>query len=291
MLVRMGMLLGALTGCHGKNRDENLGVVGAGAVGVLDVQQLQKPEVLVAALRLPGAERDRALGAHQRQLKQTLHMEFAGRPAEDLVLDSIVISDGKGAFHLIEDTGKTSGMEAVATAGMLSVRPKDGQFVRRRPEPGELDRLRRTVEEPLAATLELLRPALAIERAGAVDSGGRTGTRLVLSKAASPNAAPAETEPGRKWRESVQVESLSGEVVVDASGVPLSAKLDAVYRFRRDSLVVKVTVAHTESLSAAETITAPANAVASPERPRPMVDRQTLLEGIAPPRREVSALH
>jgi len=286
------MLCVLTVGCHGsKNRDENLGVVGAGGSAALDVQQLQKPEVLVTALRLSGAERDRALGAHRRSIKQTLHIEPAGRPAEDLVLESTLISDGKGAFHLIEDTGKTSGMEAVSTGGMVSIRPKDGQFVRRRPEPGELDRLRRTVEEPLAATLELLRPALAVERAGAADSDGRKGTRLVLRRSATPEAAPVETEPGRKWRQSVEVDSLSGELVVDASGVPLSARLDAVYRFRRDALAVKVTVQHTESLGPAEPISAPANAVPPPERPRPMLDRQTLLDGLAPPRREVSALH
>jgi len=285
-------LAGTLVGCRGgKNRDENLGVVGAGAANVVDVHQLQNPDVLLGALRLSGADRDKALGAHRRILKQTQHIEPAGRPVEDLAISATVDSDGKGGLHLVEDTGKTSGMEAVVLGGALVVWPKDGQPIRRRPEPGEVERLRRTVEEPLAAMLSLLRSGWVVEPGQPVDRDGRKGTRFGLRRADKPSTPTVETEPGRTWRQAVEVDSLAGEVVLDGAGVLLSAKLDAVYRFRRDTLVIKVTVQHTESLAPVEPIVAPANTVASPERVRPMLDRQTLLDGIAPPRREVSALH
>jgi hypothetical protein len=80
-------------------------------------------------------------------------------------------------------------------------------------------------------------------------------------------------------------------VLVDAkTGVPLQARLDAKYRSlidARSGRTVAVTLHHeaaVEALGAIPPIAAPSDSAPAPSRPRPLVDRQILLEGLAPTR-------
>jgi hypothetical protein len=181
--------------------------------------------------------------------------------------------------HLVHDNSR-DGLEAVIVGNQIYSKPRYGHWTKRRAENDDIERLRDNVEGVPYAYLELLSRWLVVKEAG------RDGqkARLALSAASSPSSAPAETLPQRRWRDSVKVRSIQGEWLVDAAtGAPLGGKLEASYTFERSDRKepVTVTLDYQQQLSAAQEITPPANAV-EPKRPRPMLDRDTLLDGLAP---------
>ncbi len=128
---------------------------------------------------------------------------------------------------------------------------------------------------------------LRVSAAGAVEIAGRRGARLALSASASPASEspsqdPHGEDPARRWRETVRVRAIDGEVVLDAaSGALLAARFSAAYTFERDGkgpFVVNVT--YNMTTVAPRAIAPPEEFVADPSRPRPMLDRQALLDGL-----------
>ncbi|MEO6954394.1 MAG: hypothetical protein ABI321_21530, partial [Polyangia bacterium] len=214
--------------------------------------------------------------------------------------------DGKGGFHLVHDldhpdkVGQTvakndgdsaprdkvavaaQGMEAYALAGTVYVRPRYGKFVSRRPEPGELDRLRETAETILGDDLELLSPGLAVRDVGAGSVLGHATRKLELSLGEGATAG-SDDEPRHAWRKTLKVSKLSGQVEVDAAtGGPLAGKLDAEYSVPREGGQLVTHVVVTVASRSAAVLHAP-DAIPSPHRPRPMIERNQLLQGLAPP--------
>jgi hypothetical protein len=277
--------LALLAGGCSRSGEENLGleVPGGDQGQALDVANLATTAELERAVALPGRTLDRLLGARRLDSTAQLKIEVAGRPTETLEDTFRLDSDGHGALHLTHDTSHDEGMEAVVAGGTLYVRPRYGRFVGRRPEGDDLGRLRATVEGVAADDFSLLRPWLEVHEAGRTEVAGRAGVRLKLSASPSPSEVPHETAPGRLWRNHVQVRYIDGEVVADAtSGAPLAVKLETAYRFERarDHQTVTVTLALHQTTGKPDPIVAPTDAVIDPHRPRPMLDRHRLLEGL-----------
>ncbi len=262
---------------------ENLGLDERKAQPAVDVHGLARPDELLRALAIDGAAIDRALGARAVDASSSLKIEPPGAPAENLDETWRLETDGRGAVRVVHDNSHGYGSEQLATGGELFVRPRYGHFVKRRPELDEVARLRAGAEGVAADYLSLVGRWLKVSEAGGAEVAGRRGLKLTLGALPQPSSpARDESDPARKWRQSVQVKFINGEVVVDAaSGALLSARFETSYTFERDGKgPFAVTVSYKMTTDAPQPIAAPADAVASPERPRPMLDRQALLDGL-----------
>ena len=272
----MALLLCAC-GHHG---DENLGL-SSGKGASVDVSRLTQPDELVRALSLSGRALDAELGAHRMEAAESLKLELGDRQTAELAETFAVQADGRGGVHLKHDNSRDNGFEAIATGDDLYVRPRYGKFVRRKVEGDELERLRATAETAAASDLKLILRFVQAREAGTATVAGHAGVKVALSARATPDAAPAETEAGRMWRQTVNVRYIDGDAVLDAkTGAPLAVRLDAQYTFARDGKPVQATLKYKQTTDAqSEAIAAPAD-WATLERPRPMLDRQELLEGL-----------
>jgi hypothetical protein len=303
-LVATAFLFVLADGCHKQEEDE-LGMK-VQKVEVVALDKLTDPAQLVVALAQPGDVLDGKLGARGLDLTETTQLAYGG--AHDRVDEKLTLDlDGKGAFHLLHDLDHpekigfavpkgdgdsgprepvdvaAQGMEAVALGGQLYVRPRYGKFIARRPEAGELDRLRELAERRLADDLELLKPFVAISDAGAGSALGRPTHKLALALASPPQSSKAES-PQKAWRDTMKVTKLDGTLELDAAtGAPMSAKLDAEYTVPREAGVLTTRLTLVLASRAATAITAPPDAAPAPRRPRPMVERNQLLDGLAAP--------
>jgi hypothetical protein len=105
--------------------------------------------------------------------------------------------------------------------------------------------------------------------------------RLALSARRSP-ASGGETLQYKKWRDTVSVKKLDGEWTLDATtGAPLGGRLEASYTFERSDLKgpTVVTLKYQQHAAPAAPIVAPDGAVEA-RRPRPLLDREQLLDGL-----------
>lgn len=294
----------AVPGC--RHEDEDLGLRQR-ELRPVALDHLTEPSALLAALGQPGASLDASLGARGFDLQRSLELSAGSstdRTEETVRFDA----DGKGGFWLVHELGhpaatapgpvrgegptatrdqvdpSAQGMEAVALDGKIFVRPRYGRFVERRPEPEELGRLREIGEQLLADDLEVLAPALAISAAGEGNVLGRPTRRLKLERAAVASPVPPDEDPRRAWRASVKVTTLSGELELDAAtGALRGGRLDARYELVRGGRTVSAHVVDRLSPRGAAALSVPEGAVESPRRPRPTVERNQLLEGLAPP--------
>jgi hypothetical protein len=274
-LVACGL---ALAACHNEG-NENLGL-GDPTAQAIDVAKLTNPAELLRAVSVGGAPLDAALGPHRMQASSSLKLELPGQKAEQLDETFDVAFDGK-SLRLRHENEQDYGFEAISTGNRLWVKPRYGKYVLRKIEGDELERLRKTAELPAAAWLRLFLPSLQVAEAGRAQVAGRAGVKLTLSAKPTAGAPLPTTEPGKAWRRTVQVKYLSGDVIVDAkTGVPLAVRLDAGFSFEREGKPLNATVAFKQTTMAEPgAIEAPTDFVTL-TRPRPMLDRQQLLEGL-----------
>ena len=279
-LARVRRLLPLLfvIGCHSSGQ-ENLGL--SGQTTTIDVAKLAQPDELVRALSLSGNDLDARLGAHKMDAASTLKLTAPTREPTTLEETFAVEANGAGDVHLLHDNSRGNGFEAVATGGQLYVKPRYGRFAKQRIEGENLARLRVAAETPAAAYVRLLAPWLQIHEAGAVAVAGHAGLKLTLSARTSASSVPAETEPGKQWRQTLQVRYVDGDIVLDAkTGAPLQVRLEAAYGFTRDGKPVQAALSFKQATtSATSAIAAPAD-FAELGRARPIVDKQQLLEGL-----------
>jgi hypothetical protein len=268
-----------LVGCH-RGGQENLGLSSTGTA--VDVARLTRPSELVRALALSGRDLDDRLGPHRMDATSTLKLELPSHETQELGDTFIVEADGRGGVHVLHDNGRDNGFEAVAVGRALYVKPRYGRYVKSAIEGDELTRLRAAAETTAASDLRLLQRFVQVQEAGAAEVAGHAGIKLHLSARSSPPSAPDEDEPGRKWRRTVSVRSLDGDVVLDRrTGAPLAVRLEAAYGFERDGKPMTATLRYqqTTAPAAATAIAAPPD-FATLGRIRPIVDRQQLLEGL-----------
>ena len=183
------------------------------------------PAAAVAALR-------RAGGGHLHAVT-TFKVSPQSPPADYVPeLDAVTTTtdlwmDSSGQFRLVELNDRDGGREVVFTGRELAVSLRYGKMIRRsaqEPEPTHL------LEEALGgpfATWDLARPWARVAGAGPF-------TIALAGAVAPPRPGDAET-PLRKWRDTVKVGSLGGEVKVDpATHALLAARLEAQFSLTRD---------------------------------------------------------
>ena len=276
----LALLLMCASGCSSRRGDENLGL-SSGQAASVDVSKLTQPDELVRALSLSGRELDARLGAHRMDATETLKLELADRQTVSLDDTFAVQSDGRGGVHLVHDNSRGNGFEAVAIDHDLYVKPRYGRFVREKIEGDELERLRATAETAGASDLRLIERFVQVREAGTATVAGHSGVKLTLAARPEPDKAPPETDPGRKWRETINVRYVDGDVVLDGkSGAPLSVRLEAQYSFVRDGKPVQATLGYKETTAADQFMIAPPDDWTTLSRPRPMLDKQQLLVGL-----------
>lgn len=233
------------------------------------------------------------LGPHTATLAAVTTVDEAGKPVSSLS-DATKIEIGEaGAFHALYGNDADYGREVIFVGGTLYLRPRYQRWHGRAPETAdEPADLRDQFFEPVAATWDLLAPAIEVSDKGPADVGGRPGRKIAIQLSPKPAKPAAETVAQKKWREQRTIEEVSGEVILDADkGAPLAVQLTGTVSFMRDGRRFKMKTSITANLSAIGTpvaITAPAQTevVATPERTREVDDRDYLLQGIAPPIRK-----
>lgn len=247
----------------------------------IDVARLTQPEELVRALSLSGRELDAKLGAHRMDASETLKLELPGAQTVSLDDSFAVQADGRGGVHLLHDNSRGNGFEAVALNDDLYVKPRYGKFVRRKVEGDELERLRAAAETAGASDLRLVERFVQVREAGTATVAGHTGVKLTLAARTTPDGPATESDASKKWRETIKVRYIDGDVVLDGqSGAPLSVRLEAQYTFVRDGKPVQATLAYKETTAADKFLIAPPADWTTLSRPRPVLDKQQLLEGL-----------
>lgn len=265
--------------CSGHHGDENLGL--SNKAPSVDVAKLTQPEELVRALSLSGRELDAKLGAHRMDASETLKLELPGAQTVSLDDSFAVQADGRGGVHLLHDNSRGNGFEAVALNDDLYVKPRYGKFVRRKVEGDELERLRAAAETAGASDLRLVERFVQVREAGTATVAGHTGVKLTLAARTTPDTPVTESDSSKKWRETIKVRYIDGDVVLDGqSGAPLSVRLEAQYTFVRDGKPVQATLAYKETTAADKFLIAAPADWTTLSRPRPMLDKQQLLEGL-----------
>jgi hypothetical protein len=187
--------------------------------------------------------------------------------------------DRHGQYRLVESNDQEGGREVVLFARELAVAVKPGKMIRRaaqEPEPTRL--LEEAVGGPWAAW-ETVRRFATVERSGDTLRLGRS------AKAVSVAASFAESTPLRRWRDTISVEELDGQVQVDPkTGVPVSFNLKARFTATREDKVALagelVVTTRTDGIGSTPVIAAPA-AEPLPQRQRTILEERALL-GAAP---------
>ena len=273
----------ALAGCR-REGDENLGLASRRRAAAVDVRALDRPGELEKSLALPSTEVEKGLGAHRLAASTKLALS-AGTFSDTLEETFHLELDGKGGVHLLRENSHGTGNEAIAAGGQLYVRPRYGRFVRRAPEGDEVERLRDETQGLGAGYLAVLGRFATRTDGGAGDFHGRPVRKVTLALATTPGPFE-DADPAHAWRKTIEVSALEGEVWIDAAtGAPLHATLEAKYKGLRDGKPIAVALHHqadVEAIGAVAPIAAPADALPSPARARPLLDKQALLEGLAP---------
>lgn len=247
---------------------------------------------LSRALSMPYGDVVTALGPHTYTLATTNTVVEGGQPVNDLSDKTTIALGGGDAFHGEYTNSADYGREVLFVDGKLYLRPRYQRWHGRAPDdPKEPAQLRDSYFDAVAATWDLLEPAVELSDLGPAQIAGRAGRKIGVKQSPSPRAPAAETLVQRKWREKRTIENVTGEVVLDAEkGVPLAVKLAGTVTFMRDGrrFTMKITLdASATAMGPAQLAAPPADqVVATPERLREVDDRDFLLQGIAPPLRK-----
>ncbi len=251
------------------------------------------PAELGRALMRPYRTAIAALPAHTLTITAKTTVEEAGKVTDDLG-ESTTLQLGDGGAYRGEYTNTADyGREIVFVGGKLYLRPRYQRWHVRAPESADEPMQQRDgFAQEIGATWELFAPAAELTDLGPATVGGRNGKKIAVKLSPAPKANPPETMTQKKWREQRTIEELSGEIVLDAEkGVPLSVKLAGTVSFQRDGRRFKMKVSVTSEVTAIGTVVAivappEGEVVATPERLREVDDRDSLLQGIAPPIRK-----
>jgi hypothetical protein len=235
-------------------------------------------------LRVSPAEMLRALGAHRLEVstrfrtfapgaKAAAPDQAAARsdrdlPDQDLEDATVLEVDAKGQFHLVQENNHDGGREIVYVGSALYSRHRYGTFLARDDAATQAMQLR---EEPWSTL-----PALAavFEHSLATTT---EGNRVIFGKADKAATITPQASPDKKWRETVQVQSLAGHGVFEGA-VPIEVSFRVVFNFVRDSKPGRMEVEYSHRVTrTAPTIRAPEGALPTPRRHSYEDERKRLL--------------
>lgn len=270
-----------VAGCHHGN-DENLGLRKGRRGVAVDVGALGASGELEKLLALPSAELIKRRGSHH--FEATVHFAVESGETKDVLDETVRLDVARdGSSHLVHDNSHDYGIEAIAAKGSYYVRPRYGRFVQRSPEGDEVERARDEATGLMADYLAVLGRFVSRTVAGESVVDGKKLLKVQLGKAAAPEKF-SDPDPAHAWRESIDVATLDGEVLVDAAtGTPASETLNARYTAKRGDQTIVTTIAYHATLGDLDgktPIAPPESGIVSLERTRPLLDKQTLLDGL-----------
>jgi hypothetical protein len=145
--------------------------------------------------------------------------------------------DKQGHFRLLETNDRDGGREIIVHGKELAVALRYGRLIKRPLQEAEVVRfLEEGVGGPIAAW-EVARRFAEVARKDE-GSGAERTTTMELTKASEPQAIRAElvvASPLQKWRESINVDTLSGQVRLEGPNlVPTKLRLEARFGLNRD---------------------------------------------------------
>jgi hypothetical protein len=220
-----------------------------------------QPAALVASLR-------RLSGGHFHATAM-FRVSPAGAPdaggKEAITTTTDLWLDQQGNFRLVESNDQEGGREVVRVGPDLAVALRPGPLMKRPAQDPEPQRfLEEAVGQPFAAWDTVGR---FVEIAAAGEGVFK------LSAAANPHPAAGETTPLRKWRETIEVQTLSGEARIDAGGLQAFA-LNARWKATREAVPIEGEIGVTAKLDQVGAVPP----VIMPAAETPALRQRTILE-------------
>jgi hypothetical protein len=237
------------------------------------------PATLAAELRKLGGGHVHAVATFRVSLSGAAKPADGSKPAspEQVSTTTDLWMDRKGDFRLLEVNDQDGGREVVRVGGEVAVALRYGKMVRRAAQDSESARhLREALGAPWAAW-EIVRTQVEVE-GGPDDYRLRFGARRADLP---PVFAPAEGL--RKWRDSVAVKTLEGQVSLERGGVALrSFTCNASYQAVRDGVAIEGAVSVSMTIDevgkTAAVALPPSEAVKT--RQRTVLEEKALLGGV-----------
>ena len=242
---------------------------------------------LVRALATPHHQLHAALGPHQIAATSSVEVSKGGKPVASIADKTVIAVDEKGHFRAEVDNNRDYGRHAIFVAGSLYLRPRYGKYHKRTPNtPEEPAELLDEIYSTSSAYFDLLWTGAELSDRGPASVGNRATRKIEISKAPSPADRPTESVTQRKWRETVVVDAVKGEIVLDAAtGAPLSVNLEGEIRYVRESVqhAMKLAVRHQIEPGPVPPIEPPAEdqTVSAPTVSGEVAERRKLLEGLS----------
>lgn len=241
------------------------------------------------ALTTPHHEVAAKLGAHQLKVTSRIEVKEGDTVVESLSDETVIEYAADGQYHARYDNSADYGREVLWQNGALLLRPRYARWHRRPPtSDAEPQAIRDHMYAVAGEYFDLVAHAAEVTDQGAAQVAGRDGRRVEIRQSPSPKKPAAQVLTQRAWRETVTVQELSGEAVLDAeAALPLSARFTARLAFSRDgrSFTMTLEVGH-EIVSVGQAVALvtppPEEVVETPERLHELDERDQLLEGIAP---------
>lgn len=291
--MAVGLAIAAAPACDDRRRDdaELGGLVHARAEAAveIDVERAgREPAELLEALGLPHRLVSEALGAHRVRGTSSVEVRRGGEVVDKLSDQTLIALDSGGGFRATLENDREYGRHAIYAGGALYLRPRYGKYHRRPPtSPAEPARIRGEMFSTVSAYFDLLWNRAELSDRGATTHDGRAARRIDISTAPSATERPAESLRQRKWRESITVEEVEGEVVLDSeTGVPLEADIRGSLHFVKGGqrFSMKLAASHEISdIGQVASIEAPPaeETVRAPEVKGEVEVRRELLEGLS----------
>ncbi len=235
------------------------------------------PPAIVAALRKLG-------GGHVHGTA-TWKIQPLGQdgtsPSDAVTTTTDLWIDSSGNFRLTETNDRDGGREVILAGHELAVALRHGKLMRRPATESESSRfLHEAIGAPVAAW-EILRRAAAVQKTDAPDA---TTYRINRSQPHPVPTAGLES-PLRKWRDTIVVASLSGEIRLEPrTRAPLFVSAEAHFSARRSNepiegdLLVNSAV---DGIGHIDPVVMPATAETLAPRQRTILDERALLDGLA----------
>jgi len=243
-----------------------------------------QPAALVSALRRLG-------GAHFHATAN-FRVGAAGGPdaggRDAIITTTDLWIDKQGNFRLSESNDQDGGREVVRVGSELAVALRYGKTIRR---PAQDPEPQRFLEEGVGA------PSAAWDTVGRfVEVAPAQSRAFRLSKGAEPSPAAAAPTALRKWRETVEVQTVVGDAQLDASGGLREFSLHARFRAVRDGTPIEGEIAVAASVEKTTTpVIMPATEPLQ-ARERTILEERALLGGLGgrtppvqPPPKKASA--
>lgn len=252
-----------------------------------------KGDELGRAFALRHREVAKRLGAHTVKVTSRYEVKEGDQLVEQLSDETLLEVSGDGEYHAKYDNSRDYGREVIFQGGQLFLRPRYAKWHRRAPnDEHEALAIREQMYAVLGDYFDVVDHAAEVTDKGTARAADRDGRRVEIKLAPSPRKPPPERLTQRKWRETVTVQELTGDAVLDAEGAfPLEARLSAKFVFVRDGRTFTQTIEVGHAISGVgqpvALATPPAEeTVTTPERSRDVDERDALLEGMAPPAKQ-----